>query len=162
MTAVTADQLAIDRATSDVIEDVLPITTNNTIYLGALLCFVTGTGRVASATAATSRLFAGEAIEGINETGGPLTAWTGNTAGTVKVRFRWNHELLLAVRTATRTFSNLGKTVTVSDNATVGGTGVGTAAVRVTAGVLASFLSQTDKTKAFIKLTRAPGSAAAT
>lgn len=162
MTAVTADQLLIERATNEAIEDILPVTTSNTIYVGTLLNFVTSTGRVCSATAATSRLFAGVCVEVLNDSGSALTAGTGNTGGTVKARFRWNHEVLMNVRTATRTFSNLGKTVTVLDNVTVGGTGVGTAGVRVTVGQLAGFLSQSDKTKAYVLLTRSPGSAAAT
>jgi len=162
MTAVTADQLLIERANNEVIEDIVAITTNNTVYVGTLLNFVTSTGRVASATAAASRSFAGVCMEILNDSGSPLTAGTGNTGGTVKARFRWNHEVLMNVRTATRTFTNLGKTVTVLDNVTVGGTGVGTAGVRVTVGTLASFLSLSDKTKAYVLLSRTSGPAAAT
>jgi hypothetical protein len=162
MTAVTADQLPIERATLKAVDDVAPITTSNTVYVGTLVNFVTSTGRVCSGTAAASRTFAGECIEILNETGASLSAGTGNTGGTVKARYRWGHELLLAIGTATRTFTNYGKTVTVKDNATVGGTGVGTAAVRVTVGVLSQFISQTDKTKGYVLLTRAPGISAAT
>lgn len=163
MTAVTADQISlIERALDLAIEDILPITTNNTVYADTLLNFVSTTGRVCSATAATSRLFAGLCIEILNDSGAPLTAGTGNTGGTVKARFRWNHEVLVNLRTATRTFANLGKTTTVSDNVTCGGTGVGTAGVRVTVGPLAGFLSQSDKTKGWVKLTRGLGISAAT
>lgn len=163
MTAVTADQISlIERATLKAIEDVLPITTNNTVYADTLLNFVTSTGRVCSATAAASRTFAGLCIEILNDSGSPLTAGTGNTGGTVKARFRWGQEILVNLKTATRTFTNLGKTLTIADNVTCGGTGVGTAGVRVTAGPLAGFYSQSDKTKGWLLANRAPGISAAT
>lgn len=162
MTAVTVDQIPIERGIENALEDVAPITTNNTVYVGTLLNFVTSTGRVASATAAASRAFAGLCVEILNDSSSAITAGTGNTAGTIKARYRWNHEVLMALRTATRTFANIGKTVTVLDNNTVGGTGVGTAGVRVTVGSLAWFPDLSDKTKAYIKLTRAPGISAAT
>lgn len=162
MTAVTVDQLLVERVANEAIEDIVAITTGNTVYVGTLLNFVTSTGRVASATAATARSFAGVCVEVLNDSGSALSAGTGNTAGTVKARYRWNHEVLMNVRTATRTFTNLGKTVTVLDNVTVGGTGVGTALVRVTVGTLASFLSLSDKTKAYVLLSRTTGISAAT
>ena len=163
MTAVTADQISlIERAMEKSIEDILPITTSNTVYVDTLLNFVTSTGRVCSATAAASRTFAGLCIEILNDSGSTLTAGTGNTGGTVKARFRWGHEVLVNLKTATRTFTNIGKTVTVSDNVTAGGTGVGSAGVRVSMGPLAGFLSQSDKTKGWVLLNRALGISAAT
>ncbi len=152
MTAVTADQLSVTRAIDQLIEDVFPITTSNTLYVGALCNFVTTTGRVASATAATGRAFAGEVLEILDESGTVVSAGTGNAGGTVKARIGWNHEMLLNIKTAIRTFTSLGKGVYLADNVTVGGTAVGTSAVRVPVGQLASFLSLSDKTQGWVKL----------
>ena len=142
MTAVTVDQLAITKGTpTQAIEEIFPIKTAVTLYVGALANFVTATGRVRSAAAETGSglTCAGRVTEIINESGAVISAGTGNAGGTVKARIVWNDLMLLAVKTAIRTYTNLGKTVFVADNVTVGGTAVGTAAVRVQAGMLVSF-----------------------
>ena len=165
MAAVTVDQTAITRATADMIEDVLPIKTSVTLYVGALCNFVTAPGRVRSAAAETGSglTCAGLVTEIINDSGASISAGTGNTAGTVKARFTFKQEVLLNVKTAIRTFTNLGKTVFVADNVTVGGTAVGTAAVRVQAGELLAFanaagqVGTTDKTMAYVKLRSGTG-----
>jgi hypothetical protein len=160
MTAVTADQTSITRARAQIVEDIFPIKTSVTLYVGALANFVTATGRVRSAAAETGSglEIAGEVVEIINESGSVISAGTGNAGGTVKARIQWGHLMLLNVRTAIRTFTNLGKTVFVSDNVTVGGTAVGTAATRVQAGQLTAFANSSgqpgvsDKTMAYVKL----------
>jgi hypothetical protein len=160
MTAVTADQLAITKASpTQAIEVVYPIKTSQTVYVGTLCNFVVATGRVKTAAAeATAGLeIAGRCTEIINESGAVISAGTGNTAGTVKARIVWNDMMLLNVKTAIRTFSNQGKTVFVADNVTIGGTAVGTALVRVQAGMLASFANANGdidgtKTYAWVKL----------
>lgn len=136
MTAVSADTLGLgERALGIAIEEVYPIKTSATVYVGALANFTT-LGRVTDAAAAASVRFAGLVVAIINDSGTILTAGTGNAGGTIKAKIRYNHEVLLNVKTATRTYANIGKTVTVADNVTVGGTGVGTAGVRVAVGQL--------------------------
>jgi hypothetical protein len=163
MTAVTADQLAITQASpAQAIEGIFPIKTSQTLYVGALANFVVATGRVKSAAAETTAglMIAGRVTEIINESGAVISAGTGNTGGTVKARIVWNDLMLLNVKTAIRTFSNLGKTVFVADNVTVGGTAVGTAALRVQAGMLVAFATAggqigsdlTAKSYAYVKL----------
>lgn len=152
MAAVTADTMSVTRAIDQIVEDIFPITTSNTLYVGALANFVTTTGRVASATAAASRAFAGEVVEILDDSGTVVSAGTGNAGGTVKARIQWGHEMLLNIKTATRTFTNLGKTVFLYDNVTVGGTSAATAAARIPVGQLASFLSLSDKTMGWVKL----------
>jgi hypothetical protein len=165
MAAVTADQTAITRANASVIEDVFPIKTSVTLYVGALANFVTATGRVRSAAAETGSGLscAGLVTEIINDSGAAISAGTGNSGGTVKARITWGQEVLLNVKTAIRTFTNLGKTVFVADNVTVGGTAVGTATQRVQAGELCAFanaagqVGTTDKTMAYVRLRSGTG-----
>jgi len=160
MTAVTVDQLAITKGTpTQAIEEVFAIKTSVTLYVGALANFVTATGRVRSAAAETGSglAIAGRVTEIINDSGAIISAGTGNTAGTIKARVVWNDLMVLAVKTAIRTFTNVGKTVFVADNVTVGGTAVGTAATRVQAGMLADFCTASGvvdgtKTYAWVKL----------
>lgn len=144
MAAVTADQISSIRASNEIVEETVAITTSNTVYLGTLCVFAT-TGRVANATVVASRRFAGEVVEIINDSGSQLSAGTGNTAGTVKAKIRYGHQMLLGVKTSSRTFTNLGKTALVFTNADVGGTSVGTAGLRIAVGQIAQF---GDSTKA--------------
>ena len=76
MAAVTADQCAITRATSTIIEDVFPIKTSVTLYVGALANFVTATGRLRSAAAETGSGIAtgGLVTEIINDSGAVIAA----------------------------------------------------------------------------------------
>ena len=142
MAAVTADQVPTVRSIQNATEDTRPIKTSVTVYVGALVNFTT-IGRLTDAAAAASVTFAGELIEIINESGTIVAAGTGNSAGTVKGRFRYGHEMLLNVKTSTRTYSNYGKSVLIADNVTVAGTSVGTAGLRVVAGTLTEFGSTT-------------------
>ena len=138
MAAVTADQISSTAALNNSTEATFPVKTAGVVYVGAL-ANITTIGRAQSATAAASLTFAGEVIEVLNESGASIVAGTGNADGTVKARIRWGHEMLCGVKTSSRTYSNLGKTVLVHTNVDVGGTSVGTAAVRVIAGTLTRF-----------------------
>lgn len=152
MAAVTADQLSSIRAISGMVEEVYSIATSATVYVGALANFNTA-GRVVSATAAASRRFAGEVCEILNDSGSVIAAATGNTAGSVKAKIRYGHQMHLAVLTAARTYTNLGKSVYVGDNASVTDTtGAGTAGVRVVAGQLVELTD--SKTKGWVWLRR--------
>ena len=145
MAAVTAERSTDSRSLHNKTEETFAITTANTVYVGALVNHVTSTGRVASATAAASRRFAGIVEAIVNDSGSVITAGTGNTAGTIKARVSWGHEVLLAVLTAARTFANLNKNVYVGDNASVTDTtGAGTAAVRVKVGMITQFGATTS------------------
>jgi hypothetical protein len=145
MAAVTADQISSIRGTSDIVEETVAITTSNTVYMGTLCVFAT-TGRVSNATAAASRRFAGEVVEIVNDSGALVTAGTGNTAGTIKAKIRYGHQMLLGVKTSSRTFTNLGKNALVHTNVDVGGTSVGTAGVRIVVGQIAQFGDSTKAT----------------
>ncbi len=155
MTAVTTDQLAITKASpSQAIEYVYAIKTSVTVNVGTLVNLVVATGRVRSAAAETGNaiMVAGRCTEIINDSGAIISAGTGNAGGTIKARVVWNDMMLLSVKTAIRTFTNVGKTVFVADNVTVGGTAVGSAGVRVQAGMLADFANAAgaiDGTKAY-------------
>lgn len=159
MAAVTADQLATTRAHNNVVEETHSIATAGTVYVGALANFTTA-GRVISATAAASRRFAGEVVQILNDSGAVISAGTGNTAGTVKAIIRYGHQMHLAVLTAARTYSNLGKSVYVGDNVSVtDATGAGTAAVRVVCGQLVELTD--SKAKGWVAL-RVQGDTGAT
>jgi hypothetical protein len=152
MAALTADKTREERSIDGKTEGVFSLATSSTVYVGSLANFNTA-GRVVAATAAASRRFAGVVEAVINETTSALSAATGNTAGTVKVRVSWGHEVLMDVKTAARTFSNLGKNVFVStDNDVTDTTGAGTAAVRVKIGALTEFTDRTNKDEAWVAL----------
>jgi len=159
MAAVTADQLSSIRATNEIVEETVAIATSNTVYLGTLSVFTTA-GRVANATAAASRRFAGEVVEIVNDSGALISAGTGNTAGTIKAKIRYGHQMLLGVKTSSRTFSNLGKNALVHTNVDIGGTSVGTAGVRIIVGQIAQF-DASNKSTAWVWL-RQVGDVAAT
>lgn len=150
MAAATSDQLSSVRALNNVVEEVHSIATSSTVYVGALANFTTA-GRLASATAAASRRFAGEIVEILNDSGSNISAATGNTAGSVKAKIRYGHQMHLAVLTAARTYSNLGKSVYVGDNVSVtDATGAGTAGVRVIVGQLVELTD--SKAKGWVAL----------
>lgn len=159
MAAVTADQLVSLRATNNTVEETHAIGTAGIVYVGALANFTTG-GRLVSATAAASRRFAGLVTEIINESNAIVTTGTGNTAGTIKAKIVYGCEAWLAVLTALRTYSNLGKSVYVGDNVSLTDTtGAGTAAVRVVVGQLVELTD--TKTKGWVAL-RVQGDTGAT
>lgn len=144
MAAVTADRLTDTRNLNNKSTEVIAITTSNTVYVGALVNIVSSTGRVASATAAASRRPGGIVEAILNDSGAVISAGTGNTAGTIKARVAWGHEVLVNVLTAARTFANLGKNVFIADNASVTDTtAAGTATLRVKLGMLTQFGAST-------------------
>jgi hypothetical protein len=145
MAAVTADQISSIRASNEIIEETVAITTSNTVYLGTLCVFAT-TGRIANGTLAASRRFAGEVVEIINDSGSQLSTGTGNTAGTVKAKIRYGHQMLLGVKTSSRTFTNLGKTALLYNNADIAGATAATATVRIYVGQIAQFGDSTKAT----------------
>lgn len=149
MAAVTADRLAITRASNNIVEETHSIGTAATLYVGALANFTTA-GRLVSATAAASRRFAGLITEIVNESNSLLTAATGNTAGTVKAKINYGMEVLLGLKTSSRTYTNLGKSALVHTNADVGGTSVGTAGVRVVVGQIVELTA--SKSEAWVAL----------
>lgn len=152
MAAITADKIRDERAVSQKVETILPIKTSSTVYVGGLANIST-LNRVVNATAAASERFGGLVEEIINDSGNVISAGTGNTAGTVKARISWGHEVLIAVRTAAQTYTNHGKNVFVSTNNDVTDTtGAGTAAVRVKVGMIAEFNGA--KTEAWVALRR--------
>jgi hypothetical protein len=151
MAAVTADRAYRTRGENNKVTETVAIATAGTVYVGALANYVSSTGRVTSATAAASRLFAGIVEEIVNDSGAVISSGAGNTAGTVKAKIAWGHQVYLDVLTAARTFSNLTKNVFVGDNASVTDTtGAGTAAVRVKVGMVAELAE--SKTKAWVAL----------
>lgn len=152
MAAVTADTIRAERAVEDKVETILPIKTASTVYVGALANIST-LNRLVNATAAASERPGGIVEEIINDSGSVISAGTGNTAGTVKARISWGHEVLMAVRTAAATYANHGKNVFVSNNNEVTDTtAAGTAGVRVKIGSIAEFNGA--KTEAWIALRR--------
>ena len=152
MAAITADKIRDERAVAQKVETILPIKTASTVYVGGLANIST-LNRVVNATAAASERFGGLVEEIINDSGSVISAGTGNTAGTVKARISWGHEVLMDVRTAARTYANHGKNVFVSNNNDVTDTtAAGTAAVRVKIGMIAEFNGV--KTEAWVALRR--------
>jgi hypothetical protein len=134
--AITADKIRPSRSIQKRVEDTFAIRTSDTVYVGAFVNFDTA-GRVQSATAAASKRFAGVVEEIINDSGSAITAGTGNAGGTVKARVSWGHEVWTTIRTAARTFANLGKNVFIADNDDVTDTtAAGTATLRVKVGML--------------------------
>ena len=150
MAAVTADQISSIRATNDIVEETVAIATSNTVYMGTLAVFAT-TGRVANGTLAASRRFAGEIVEIINDSGALISAGTGNTAGTVKAKIRYGHQMLLNVKTSSRTFTNLGKTALLFNNQDICGATAATATVRIYVGQIAQF-DASNKSTAWVWL----------
>jgi hypothetical protein len=110
------------------------ITTAIRIYRGGLVCRK-NTGRFSAATAATGRRIAGVCV-GFE---GTLATGLGVAGGTEYAKLRRNLPVLVNIKTAIRTTTSLGLNVFVSDDQTVGGTAVGTAAARVVAGHLLEF-----------------------
>jgi hypothetical protein len=114
------------------------IVTSTTVYIGSLLNEVTSNtalpARVRVAAAATSRKIAGVCVA--FEADNALPTGVGNTGGTQYAVFEWGNEWLFTLKTSLRTNSSVGLNGFVSDDDTVGGTAVGTAAVRVVVGII--------------------------
>jgi len=165
--AITADKIRLGKFESVDLFEEFAIATNSTVYVGALVNLVTTTGRCLSATAAASRTFAGEVTAIKNYSGSAITAATGNTAGTIKAIVKVKGGALVSLKTSSRTYSNLGKTVLVQDNDGVAGTSVGTATLRVPVGTLVSFYQSSptatvDKTQGWVLLREFASSTAST
>jgi hypothetical protein len=136
MAAVTADQIRKERATNLKEFATAAVVTGQTVYIGTLVCFPPGSARVRNGAATANYTLAGICEEVINDSGAPLSAITGNTAGTVRVRYSYGHEVSMILLTAARTYTNLNKTALLKTNNELDGTAVGTAAVRVQVGAI--------------------------
>ena len=151
MAAITADKIRDARNVQNKTESTFAIATAATVYVGGFVNFNTA-GRVTGATAAASRRFAGVVEEIINESASAISAATGNTAGTIKARVSWGHEVLADILTAARTYANLGKNLFISNNNDLTDTtGAGTAAVRVKVGALTE-ITNTAKSQGWVAL----------
>lgn len=134
--ALSADATRNSRGLNNKRTETFSIRTSQTLYIGSLAAFTT-IGRVQAAAAATNLRPAGVVEEIYNESGASIASATGNAAGTVRARIAWGHEVLVAIRTAARTFINLGKNVFIADDDNVTDTtAAGTTAVRVNIGSL--------------------------
>ena len=132
--ALSADATRNSRGLNNKRTETFSIRTSSTLYIGSLAAFTT-IGRVQAAAAATGLRPAGVVEEIFNESSVLLSAATGNAAGTVRARIAWGHEVYVAIRTAARTFVNLGKNVFIADDENVTDTtAAGTALVRVKIG----------------------------
>ena len=136
MAAVTADQIRLERALESKVMSTATVGTANTVYIGTLCAFKPASARVWNATPTASWTLAG-IVEGVvNDSGTPIAAITGNTAGTIKVRYSWGQEALFTLITAARTYTNINKTAIMKTNNEVDGTAVGTALVRMQVGAI--------------------------
>lgn len=159
--AITADKIRKARTLGQKVVEVGTVKTAATVYIGGLVSYQ-ATGRLAAAANAANATFAGVVEEVINETGSPLSAITGNTAGTVKVRYSYGHEVLVTIATVLRTTTSIGKECFAKDNDTVTDTtGAGTAGVRVRVGVLTDTSITSNSTTAYCALRRRGGADAA-
>ncbi|NJK32849.1 MAG: hypothetical protein HC927_10815 [Deltaproteobacteria bacterium] len=151
MSALTADKIRLTRGEQSKVQIEAALVTGQTVYVGSLVSWTTS-GRVRAADNATGQQFAGVVEEIVNDTNGSISTATGNAAGTVRARIAYGHEVELDVRTAARTFTNLGKTVFAdSDDDVTDATGAGTAAVRVRVGQLKQF-TLANRSRAFVLL----------
>ncbi len=128
------------------LEDTLAIKTSETLLIGTLVSTVSTTGRLTKAT----KLLA-------NKVAGIVTAFPDGSAagvvgGTVRAKFAWGHVVKLAIITAARTNTSLGKTVLVADNQSVCGEATaGTAALRAPVGTLIKW-ADADKSTGYVWL----------
>ena len=142
--AITADKLRKRKDLHLVTTELVWIGTAATLYRGALVNYQAATARVKAATATAGLTFAGEVWDFENTTGSVLSAYTGNTAGTVKALVAYGHQALVTLATGIRTTSKVGKLVYCSDNDIVQGTAAGTALVRISVGNLISRVGSTE------------------
>lgn len=150
MTALTQD--VVRNARGQGIRDEIAIATSSKIYVGSLCNVRTTTGRAVAATGATGRrvlgvcvAFAGAYTQATDNKGGA----TGNTGGTIRAVVEYAREFEFDVKTALRTNTTIGLNVFVADDATVGGTAIGSAGTRVPVGILTKFTNST-KSKAYV------------
>ena len=148
MAALTQDVVRKKRGVGG--RDTLAIATSITLYVGSLLNRRNTTGRALAATAATGRRILGVAQVLKSTTNGPSAGTgVGNASGTEEVEYEYGNEHLFTIKTAIRTNTSLGLNVFVIDDQTVGGTAAGTAAARVTVGVLRSW-EASDKSTGWV------------
>lgn len=136
MAAVTAGQIRIERAIEDKCYETFAVVTSQTVYIGTLVSSAPGSNRVRGGAATASYVCRGVVESVVNDAGGFLTAITGNTAGTVKVRVSYGQEILISCLTAMYTYTNINKTALLKTNNEVDGTAVGTSALRQSVGMI--------------------------
>jgi hypothetical protein len=141
MAAVTADQIRQERAVHLKVYETAAVVTSNVVYVGCLLCFKPGSARVLNGAATANYTLAGICEGIVNDSGSFQSTITGNTAGTIRVRYSWGQEALFTCITAMYTFTNVNKTALLKTNNEVEGTAVGTAAVRVSVGAVVELQS---------------------
>lgn len=139
--ALSADATRNARGLNNKRVETFSIKTSATLYVGSLAAFTTA-GRVQAAAAATGLRPAGVVEEILNESGANIVAGTGNAGGTIKAKVAWGHEVYVSIKTAARTFINLGKNVFIFDDDQITDTtGAGTTAVRVKIGSITEMTS---------------------
>ena len=131
------------------LEEEIAIKTASQI-IGSGLVTRNASGRAIPAAKTASTRIAGVAVKFT----GPNSDGLGVADGTEKVVVAWDHEVQFDVKTAIRTTTHLDLVVFVSDDHTVGGTAVGTAAVRIPVGAMRSFVDGTSKAKAWVHVRR--------
>ena len=148
--ALSADKVPQRQSRGRATRDRQAIATSQTVYIGGLLNFVTTTGRVRAGAAATSRKIAGVCVG--FEADDATPTGVGNTAGTQYAVIEYGNEWLFTVTTALRTYAAQGLNGFVSDDDKIGGTAVGTAAVRVVAGEIST--AKASSTTAWVAIRR--------
>jgi hypothetical protein len=139
MAFLDKDTIRYTRARNTVIVDEAPIAPSNTIYVGGAVCFNSSGSLVAASSSAGFRP-AGICSAILNESGAPISVGTGNSAGTVKAQFEYNHEALFAYTSATGSYLMAGKNIFINtDNDMTDTTGSGAAAARQKFGSIAEF-----------------------
>ena len=121
MAALTADAIRLERNVAGKHTDEFVVATSAVIYVGSLVTARTGLPNLVRAAVASST----DRFVGVAETGG-----TGVTAGTVRVRVAWGHEIRIDSSTAVSA-SLIGSDVTVGDDNMVTSVAATTNDVRV-------------------------------
>ena len=141
MAAVTADQIRQERAVELKVYETAAVVTSNVVYVGCLLSFKPGSARVMNGVATANYRCAGICEGIVNDSGSFVSTITGNTAGTVRVRYSYGQEALFNCITAMYTYTNINNTALLKTNNEVEGTAVGTAALRQSVGAIVQLQS---------------------
>lgn len=148
MTALTQNTIRLTRGKA--YRETVAIKTGSTVFEGSEACQINSTGRLVAASAATGRGYAG-LVKRLDGPNGPGTGTgVGNTAGTQKALIEYGNEHLVAIKTAIRTNTSLRLNVFMADDATVGGTAVGTAGTRKPMGELVEW-EASDKSTGWVR-----------